>query len=112
MTDRERARAIADTHTWVGAATIPLSAAQARTADLRAALTIPAATKVQVLDAYCSACRRNWEACADEPCPAVDSRSNGHLRGGPIGERKKRGRLQRDGTEGVTAGPNEEAQAS
>ena len=85
LTDRERAREIAATHTWVEAATIPLSTAQARTADLRAALTIKADTRVQVLDAYCAACRRNWEACAGEPCPAGDSRANGHLRGGPIG---------------------------
>ena len=95
MTVRDLRRLFASTHTWVGAATIPLSPGQARTADLRAALTIKADTKVQVLDAYCTGCRRNWEACAHEECPAKESQANGHLRGGPIGERKKRGRHRR-----------------
>lgn len=95
--ERERRRKTAATHTWVGAATIPLSPSQARTADLRAALTIKADTKVQVIDAYCTGCRRNWEAAAHEVCPAKDSRANEHLRGGPIGERKKRGPQSRRG---------------
>ncbi len=101
MTERERLRVTAATHTWVGAAHIPLSATQARTADLRAALTIRADTKVQIIDAYCTGCRRNFEACAHEPCPAKESRENEHLRGGPIGERKKRGPQGRRGQEAV-----------
>jgi DNA primase len=36
----------------------------------------------------CSQCRRTWDDVADEPCIAATS--NEHLRGGPIGERKKR----------------------
>ena len=92
-TDAERLRITAATHTWVGAVTIPLSAAQARTGNLRAAVTLKADTKVHVLDAYCSGCKRNWEACAREECPAKSA--NEHLRGGPIGERKKRGRQPR-----------------
>lgn len=92
MTERDRLRAIAATHTWVGATILPLSMSQARTVDLRAAVTIRADTKVQVLDAYCQSCRGNWEALVGIKCPAKDSRANEHLRGGPIGERKKRGR--------------------
>lgn len=103
MTERERRRAIAATHTWVGAAVIPLTAAQARTGDLRAALTIRADTRVQILDAYCSGCRRNWEACAHEVCPTRDPRTSEILRGGPIGERKKRGRRTRNGCEPAAA---------
>lgn len=91
LSDKERLRITAATHTWVAAATIPLSASQARTSDLRAALVLKADTKVQIIDAYCAACKRNWEACAKEECPAKESRANEHLRGGPIGERKKRG---------------------
>lgn len=95
MTERDRLRAIAATHNWVGAAELPLSAAQARTVDLRAAVTIRADTKVQVLDAYCAGCKRNFEAVVGIECPSKDTRRNEHLRGGPIGERKKRGRQRR-----------------
>lgn len=102
-TAKEQLWATAATHTWVGAATIPLSPSQARTVDLRAALTIRADTKVQVLDAYCTGCRRNWEACAHEECPAKDPRENEHLRGGLIGERKKRGPQRRRGDAAAVA---------
>lgn len=92
---REQLRAIAGTHTWVGAAELPLSAAQARTSDLRAAIVIRADTKVHIIDAYCGRCKRTYEAVLGQECPAKDSRLNEHLRGGPIGERKKRGRQPR-----------------
>jgi hypothetical protein len=95
MSERERLRVIAATHSWVGAAELPLSASQARTVDLRAAVTIKADTKVHVLDAYCARCKRNYEAVEGQECPAKDTRTNEHLRGGPIGERKKRGRQPR-----------------
>jgi hypothetical protein len=95
MSERDRLRALAATHSWVGAVTIPLSAAQARTADLRAAVTLKADTRVHVLDAYCAGCKRNFEAVVGIACPARDTRTNEHLRGGPIGERKKRGRRPR-----------------
>lgn len=94
--ERARLRAVAATHSWVGAVTIPLSAAQARTADLRAAVTLKAETRVQVLDAYCAACKRNFEAVLGVECPARDTRTNEHLRGGPIGERAKRRHLYHD----------------
>lgn len=95
ITERERLRAIAATHTWVGATELPLSVGQARTADLRAAVTIKADTKVHIIDAYCARCRRTWEAVIGLECPATDTRTNEHLRGGPIGERKKRGKQPR-----------------
>lgn len=95
QTQVELLRKTAETHQWVGAATIPLTLGQARTVDLRAAVTIKADTRVMVLDAYCGRCKQNWEACAHKPCPAVDPQTNEHLRGGPIGERKKRGRRHR-----------------
>lgn len=93
--DRDRLRAVAATHRWVGAVELPLSAAQARTADLRAAVTIKSDTRVHVLDAYCAGCKRNFEALIGQECSARDPRTNEHLRGGPIGERKKRGRQPR-----------------
>lgn len=95
VSERERLRAIAATHRWIAAAELPLSAAQARTADLRAAVTVKADTRVHVLDAYCGDCRRNFEALVGIECPAKDSRRNEHLRGGTPGERKKRGRQPR-----------------
>ena len=90
QTQAERLRDTAATHTWVGAAVVPLNYREARTADLRAAVKIKADTTVQVLDAYCHNCRQNWEACAHLPCPAKDPHGNEHLRGGTPGERKKR----------------------
>lgn len=103
ITEKERLRELAATHTWVGAATIPLSTAQANTANLRAALTIKADTKVYVIDAYCAGCHRNWEAVIGIECPAKESRENQHLRGGPIGERKKRGPQSRRDSDGAVA---------
>src|SRR3954465_5373147 len=81
QSERDRLRTIAATHSWVGAAELPLSVTQARTADLRAAVTVKADTKVHVLDAYCSGCRRNWESVIGVECPAKDTRRNEHLRG-------------------------------
>lgn len=82
----------ATTHRWVGAATIPLTPQQAKTADLRGSFIVKADSRIQVVEAYCGACRRPYDDCATECCTARDSRTNEHLRGGPIGERKKRNR--------------------
>lgn len=95
MTERERLRALASTHRWVAAVEIPVDATQASTGTLRAAITLRAATKVHVIDCYCAGCKRNFEAVIGLPCPAKDARTNEHLRGGPIGERKKRGKHPR-----------------
>lgn len=42
--------------------------------------------QIDVLEVYCGTCKRPYDDCNDEPCILGD-----HLRGGPIGERKKRG---------------------
>jgi hypothetical protein len=75
-------------HDWVGAATFDLDTVQARRAVLRHSVRLPKNDKVSILEVYCQACRRPWEDVVDEPCSALEN--NEHLRGGPIGERKKR----------------------
>ena len=76
-------------HTWVGAATVMLTSQEARTATVRNAVRLAALTRVVVLETYCSGCRRPYDDVVDEPCSAAPGR-NDHLRGGPIGERRKR----------------------
>ncbi len=76
-------------HAWVAAATVVLDVKQAKRAVLRHSIRIPKQYRIDVLDVYCAACKRVWEDVADEPCSAAIN--NEHLRGGPIGERKKRG---------------------
>lgn len=78
----------AEHHVWIAAATVGLDARQARRAVLRHSVRIPRELKIDVLEVYCSQCRRPWDDVADELCEAAES--NGHLRGGPIGERRKR----------------------
>lgn len=77
-----------DAHIWVAAATVELDIKQARRAVLRHSVRIKHEVRIDVLDVYCSACRRIWDDVVDEPCIAASN--NEHLRGGPIGERKKR----------------------
>lgn len=76
------------THVWVGAATVGLDERQAKRAVLRHSVRIPRELKINVLEVYCAQCRRPWDDVADELCEAAVN--NEHLRGGPIGERKKR----------------------
>lgn len=76
------------THTWVAAATVELDERQAKRAVLRHSVRIPAELKIDVLETYCAECRRPYDDVAGEPCIAATN--NEHLRGGPIGERKKR----------------------
>lgn len=76
------------THVWVGAANVPLDAKQAFRAVLRHCVRYPTGMRIPILEVYCEQCRRPWDDVADELCEAADG--NGHLRGGPIGERKKR----------------------
>lgn len=75
-------------HAWVGAALVDLDDQQAALADLRGAIRLRQAVKVNILETYCRACRRPWDDVADEPCSAADN--NEHLRGGPIGKRRPR----------------------
>lgn len=77
-----------DEHVWVAAATVDLDGRQAKRAVLRHSVRIPKQAKINVLEVYCAECRRPWDDVADEPCVAVTN--NEHLRGGPIGERRKR----------------------
>lgn len=75
-------------HAWVGAATFSLNIPQARRAVLRHSVLLPEKKRVDVLEVYCAQCRRAWDDVADERCIAASTTE--HLRGGPIGERKKR----------------------
>src|SRR5262245_50886601 len=77
-----------EAHVWVAAATVPLDLRQAKRAVLRHNVHLPDKTVVNVLEVYGEQCRRPWDDVADEACQAA--LSNEHLRGGPIGERKKR----------------------
>lgn len=83
-----------ETHLWVGAATVELDGRQARRAVLRHSVRYPRELRINVLEVYCSQCRRPWDDVADERCAAATS--NEHLRGGPIGIRKKRGHDKHD----------------
>jgi hypothetical protein len=75
-------------HRWVIAATVEVDTRYARRAVLRGSVRIPERTRIDALEIYCVACRRPWDDVMDEPCIAATT--NEHLRGGPIGERKKR----------------------
>jgi hypothetical protein len=75
-------------HTWVIAATYSVDDKQARHAVLRHSVRVPKDGRLNVLETYCSQCRRPWDDVVGDPCEAADS--NEHLRGGPIGVRQKR----------------------
>lgn len=75
-------------HVWVIAATYDVTDKQARRAVLRHSIRVAKEERLDVLETYCKQCRRTWDDVADELCVAAES--NQHLRGGPIGERKKR----------------------
>lgn len=75
-------------HTWVGAALVRLDTRAASQGNRHGWVKVDVDTSVDVLDVYCSACRRTYDDVADIPCEAADS--NTHLIGGPIGTRKKR----------------------
>ncbi len=75
-------------HTWVGAAHIPLNTKQARWASHRGSIRITEPVKVEILESYCVACRKKFDDVHDTDCSAQVN--NEHLRGGPIGERRKR----------------------
>lgn len=78
----------ADKHQWVVAATVEVDVQYARRAVLRGSIRLPERARIDALETYCAVCRRPWDDVFDEPCEAADS--NEHLRGGPIGVRKKR----------------------
>lgn len=75
-------------HRWVVAATVEVDVRFARRAVLRGSIRLPEKKRIDALEVYCQKCRRPWDDVLDEPCETADSTE--HLRGGPIGERKKR----------------------
>lgn len=75
-------------HVWVIATLYDATAKQARRAFLRHSVHVEKGERLDALDVYCKQCRRTWDDVADELC--VAAQGNEHLRGGPIGERKKR----------------------
>ena len=75
-------------HTWVAATTVELTERKARLALVRGSTRLPESSRLRVQEVYCVDCRRPYEDVHGEPCIAADN--NEHLRGGPIGERKKR----------------------
>lgn len=79
---------ISDQHNWVAATTIDVAEHQARRGNSRGTLRIPVSTLVNVLEVYCAMCKRPYDDVADKPCSAAEGTE--HLRGGPIGERRKR----------------------
>jgi len=74
------------THEWVGAAYVALNKPEAKYAARRGSIRVAEKTRVEVLDVYCTLCRLPYDDAKDQPCTLTH-----HLRGGPIGERKKRG---------------------
>jgi hypothetical protein len=76
-------------HEWVLAANVPVTDRQMRYALLRGSLPLASRTKIEAIEGFCKNCRRPYEDVADEPCVYALGQ-NEHLRGGPIGERKKR----------------------
>ena len=75
-------------HRWVVNAQVEVDAATAKYADFRGSFRAKEQTRIDALDVMCGECRRHFEDVADEPCAAKIN--NEHLRGGPIGERRKR----------------------
>lgn len=75
-------------HQWVIASTVAVDAQQARYAVMRGSIRLKERIRIDAQEVYCRECRRPWDDVMDEPCVAVEN--NEHLRGGPIGERKKR----------------------
>jgi hypothetical protein len=75
-------------HHWVIASTVEVTPRQARRAVLRGSVRMPEKVRIDALEVYCKECRRPWDDVVTEPCAAAAGTE--HLRGGPIGERKKR----------------------
>lgn len=73
-------------HTWVAAATVGLTDRLALRASRTGRFEVPERTRIEALETYCARCRLPYERAAGRPCTPTE-----WLRGGPIGERKKRG---------------------
>lgn len=75
-------------HAWVGAAEVAIDEGRAKLAHYRRSYRTKEKERVDVLDIYCKACRRTYDAAGGTPCTAAEN--NAHLIGGTPGERKKR----------------------
>lgn len=75
-------------HQWLAATNIPITEKMAVHGHRRGTVRVETGDKVDVLQVYCSQCRRAFEDVQGRPCAA--SFNNDHLIGGPTGERKKR----------------------
>jgi hypothetical protein len=75
-------------HKWVGAATVSLTLPQAKRADLRGSIRVPEETRIDILETYCSMCRKPFDEVADVECAHRSDPEMFH--GGPIGVRAKR----------------------
>lgn len=73
-------------HTWVAAATVGLNDRLALRAWKTGRFEVPERTRIEALETYCARCRLPYEVARERPCKPTE-----WLRGGPIGERKKRG---------------------
>ena len=75
-------------HRWVIAADVNVSEAVARHAAFRGSFRSAEGLRIDALEVSCRMCRRPFDDVAGQECEAAIN--NEHLRGGPIGERKKR----------------------
>lgn len=76
-------------HDWVIPALIHADRRMISQARQRNYITVSERTRIDVIDLYCCNCRRPYDEVRGTPCPSKTS-DNGHLRGGPLGERAKR----------------------
>jgi hypothetical protein len=83
-------RIISAEHVWGGAAIVRLDPKNASKAVLRGYVDLDVDTRFQVLEVYCTQCRRPYDAVADRPCEAAEEKGNETLIGGPTRERRKR----------------------
>lgn len=90
-------------HDWIGAATIALTEKEAKHADFRGSLRAKQDRRIDVLDVYCSGCRRAYVDVADQPCAAKIN--NEHLIGGDQRERMKRKHVTLPAGATVVPGP-------
>lgn len=77
-----------DGHVWVGAATFALPRTVVRAAHKRGTFRLRKDQKVVITEVYCSECHVTYERAVGKPCSAIESKE--HLRGGPIGDQRKR----------------------
>jgi hypothetical protein len=94
-------------HMWVAAATVALTDRLALRAAKTGRFEVPERTRIEALETYCARCRKPYETVREQPCRPTE-----WLRGGPIGERKKRGTGTRGGQMVKPGAPNPEPRLS